>query len=98
MKPILCPTCKRRCTIQVNEREGEGEDEDLNLVGTHCLEAWAECPIHGWVSPRGDIRSWGPERPMDEPLEPDDRRQAVEGLRELMGDQARVAHQSLAEE
>ena len=82
IKPIaiLCPTCNRRCRIHVDERQGEGEDEDLNLVGTHCFEAWAECPVHGWVSPRACIESWGPERPMDEPLEADDRRQAVNGL------------------
>lgn len=81
---IVCQTCHRRCAIHVSERQGEGEDENLNLIGTHCFEAWAECPTHGWVSPRGDIRSWGPEVPMNEPLTDSHRREAMRGLRKIM--------------
>ena len=83
---MKCPVCGLKCRIIASTREGEGEDEDGNLIGTHCLEAWAKCPSHGWVSPKADVRSWSPERPMDEGLTEADRATVIRGLREIMSD------------
>ena len=81
---IHCPKCGTKVQIRVSEREGEGENDDGDLVATNCVEAWAECPRHGWVSPRMDIRAWGPERFIDEPIRDYDREMAISGLREIM--------------
>ena len=79
-----CYRCKSRLRLHVSERQGEGEDDDRNLIATHCYEAWAECPTHGWVSPRLDVRTWSREKPLCEPLNSRDHRQAVAGLLKVM--------------
>ena len=84
VRQMKCHHCSSRLRLHVPERQGEGEDADGNFVSTHCYEAWAECPVHGWVSPRLDARTWSREKPIDEPLTREDRRQAIAGLLEMM--------------
>lgn len=81
---LLCPKCRKRCRIRSAEREGEGEDEHGNLVGTHCIEAWAECPDHGWISPKMELDSWSEEVPQSEPCTERHRLAAEEGVVCLM--------------
>lgn len=66
-KLVIC-ACGTMPEVKYARREGEGEDEDENLISTHCYEAWVDCPGCGRHSPRMVIECWSDERPLDEPL------------------------------
>lgn len=82
MEPQDC-VCGKKPSANYAERQGEGEDQDENLIATHCFEAWVCCKSCGRHTELMNIECWSEERPLDEPLEGSDAIAAFRGAIEL---------------